>query len=244
MKEQIYTIPVIDGFKEKGECPFCNMYQKLDDEAVEYMLGASYMTDEIRMETNKIGFCKEHLKKMYLKQNRLGVALMLHTHLQKINADLAGMSENFIPNKKSIFKKNPELNSISSYLNNITDSCYICNRIENTFSRYIDTFFYMWKNKPEIKDFVRESSGFCIEHYSLLLSAGENKLNGKDYKEFCDMIIPIQNKNMKRLEDEIQWFINKFDYKYQNEPWKTSKDALPRALTKISSIYTEEEGND
>ena len=27
MKEKIYTIPVIDAFKEVTECPICNLYK-------------------------------------------------------------------------------------------------------------------------------------------------------------------------------------------------------------------------
>ena len=82
MKEQIYTIPVNEGFEQGGECPFCNMYNTLEKDALDYMLGASYMEDDIRMETNKTGFCSKHYEMMYGEQNRLGVALMLHTHLQ------------------------------------------------------------------------------------------------------------------------------------------------------------------
>ncbi len=247
MKEHIYTIPVIDAFSEKSECPFCNMRKSLDNDAVEYILGPAYMSDDVRLETDKLGFCKEHIKKMYDKQNRLGVALMLDTHLKKINADFEKLFEKFLNSrtKKSFFKKKSQTeNEISAYINNITKSCYVCNRIEDNFERYVDTFFYMWKNKPEIKDYVKNSDGFCLEHFSLLLQKGEKLLSEEQYFEFCDMILPIQKKNFERLEEEVQWFINKFDYKYKDEPWKTSKDSLQRAVTKITSIFLEEEKND
>ena len=102
----------------------------------------------------------------------------------------------------------------------------------------------MWKNKPEIKEYVENSNGFCLEHFSMLLQKGEKLLSETEYFEFCKMILPIQEKNFKRLEEEIQWFINKFDYKYKDEPWKTSKDALLRGVTKITSTFLEEEKND
>lgn len=247
MKEHIYTIPVIDAFNEKGECPFCNMYKSLEDESVEYILGPAYMTDTIRLETDKIGFCKKHISQMYAQQNRLGVALMLHTHLKKINDDLKKEFADFLPknSKKGFFKKNSETkNNISSYLNNITNSCYVCNRIDSTFERYIDTFFYMWKKKTEIKDYVKNSNGFCLEHFSLLLEVGQRELSVDEFSEFCDIVIPLQQANLERLEGEVEWFINKFDYKYKDEPWKTSKDALPRAITKINSVKITEEKDD
>lgn len=242
MKDQIYTIPVTDGFTEGGECPFCNMLKKLDKDAVDYMLGPSYMEDDIRLDTNKIGFCKDHYHKMYHEQNRLGLALMLHTHIQQINKDLTELaSELKAPPKKSIFsKQTKDNNKIASYIDNISNSCYICNKIEETFARYIDTFFFMWEKKPEIRELVKNSNGFCLEHFKTLLEVGENKLKAKDYEEFLKFILPIELENLKRLEDEVEWFTNKFDYKYADQPWKTSKDAVPRALVKISSIFEEE----
>ena len=31
---------------------------------------------------------------------------------------------------------------------------------------------------------------------------------------------------MKRVRDDVEWFINKFDHKYANEPWKMAKNSL------------------
>ena len=48
MKEKIYTIPVNDAFDKDCECPLCAMYQELENNAVEYTMGPSYMEDNIR----------------------------------------------------------------------------------------------------------------------------------------------------------------------------------------------------
>jgi hypothetical protein len=40
---------------------------------------------------------------------------------------------------------------------------------------------------------------------------------------------------MKRVKEDLDWFIDKFDYRYKDEPWKNSKDALPRMLQKVNS---------
>ena len=241
MKEHIYTIPVTDGFSKGGECPFCNMLNALEEESVEYILGPAYMTDTIRLETDKTGFCEKHIKLMYEKQNRLGVALMLYTHLMEINSELDKkiFSLSFDKPKKKLFGKSKETNNpVSSYLNNITNSCFVCNRINNTFERYTDTLFYMWQSKPETKEMVEKSNGFCLKHFSMLIEKGEEKLTKESYRDFFETISSIQIKNLKRLEEEIEWFINKFDYRYKDEPWKTSKDALIRVLKKINSADT------
>ncbi len=82
MKENIYTIPVMDAFKEANECPFCFMYHTLEKkQAMNFVLGPSYMETDVRKKTNELGFCKEHLTKLYGQKNRLGLALMLHSHM-------------------------------------------------------------------------------------------------------------------------------------------------------------------
>ena len=230
MNQQIYTIPVNDGFEEGGECPFCNMYNKLEKEALDYMLGSSYMEDNIRMETNKIGFCQKHYSMMYKKQNRLGLALMLQSHIQKINADIENLSNNLKSNKKKgLFSKTVE-NKVTPYINNIAESCYICNKITASMDRYFDTFFYMWKKDNDIKEKVKNSKGFCIEHFATLIDMADKKLKGNEYNLFINTIITLEIENIKRLEKEVDHFTNKFDHNYKDAPWGTAKDALPRAI--------------
>ncbi|HOA80789.1 MAG TPA: DUF6062 family protein [Defluviitaleaceae bacterium] len=247
MKEKIYTIPVIDAFKEVTECPICNLYKKLEDDSIDFMLGPSYMEDDIRMETNKIGFCPHHYEKMFEEKNRLGLALMIHTHLQEINKKLSKVissNKDFNVKTKSLFSmiktsknntSNENNNPISSYINNVYNSCYICNRIEKTFNRYVDTFFYLWKNDENFVSLVSEGKGFCLSHFSLLLERASSALNKNQYNHFTQIVIPIQLENLKRIEDEIDWFIQKFDYRFKDEPWKNSKDAIQRSILKIAS---------
>ena len=57
MKEKIYTIPVNDAFDKDCECPLCAMYQELENNAVEYAMGPSYMEDDIRAEAFEKDLC-------------------------------------------------------------------------------------------------------------------------------------------------------------------------------------------
>ncbi len=54
MKEKIYTVPVNDAFALDSECPICSMFEKLENDAVEYVMGPSYMEDDIREKTDKM----------------------------------------------------------------------------------------------------------------------------------------------------------------------------------------------
>ena len=47
MKEKIYTVPVNDAFAADSECPVCAMFEQLENDAIEYTMGPSYMEDDI-----------------------------------------------------------------------------------------------------------------------------------------------------------------------------------------------------
>ena len=104
MKEKLYTIPVNDAFLKDCECPLCAMYETLQNDAIDYAMGPSYMEDDIREVTDKIGFCSKHIPLLYRNQNRLGLALMLKTHMDKTIDDISTLS-NGAKVKSSLFKK-------------------------------------------------------------------------------------------------------------------------------------------
>ena len=86
MAETIYTIPINEAFDKAEEserpiCPFCELYDMLENNALEAVMGAAMMEPDIRIETNKHGFCRGHFNKIYEKGNRLGLALILESHI-------------------------------------------------------------------------------------------------------------------------------------------------------------------
>ena len=93
MKEELYTIPVNEALEQDGECLFCTLNKKLENDILDYILGPSYMEEDIRGETDKLGFCKKHYAQMFGAQNRLGVALMIDTHLKNVRENLKGFLE-------------------------------------------------------------------------------------------------------------------------------------------------------
>ena len=57
MKEQLYTIPLMDAFQEQDECPFCFIRRSLEQHEMDFVLGsqASYMEDDVRAKTDEYG---------------------------------------------------------------------------------------------------------------------------------------------------------------------------------------------
>ena len=83
MRESILTIPITDVFEPKCGCPICRIRDTLEQHTIEYIMGAAMMEPDVRIETNKAGFCKEHFEQMRACKNRLSLALMLHRELSR-----------------------------------------------------------------------------------------------------------------------------------------------------------------
>lgn len=235
MKEKLYTIPINDAFNTDCECPVCAMRKVLEDNAVQYTMGPSYMEDDTRAMTDELGFCQKHAMDVYHMENRLGMSLVLKTHFDKVIDDVKRLSATPVK-PKALFKKEAEIPPVAAYIEKLEHSCFVCNRIDQVFDRYIDTIFYLWKSDQDFKQKFEHCKGFCTAHYGILMREAPEKLKGDHLTAFTDTLNRLYIENMERVRDDLAWFINKNDYKYASEPWKNAKDAIPRALTKSNSI--------
>ena len=91
--EQIYTIPVNEAFEASRDdascgCPMCAIYRKLEENELDLILGASMMEPDVRIKTNEQGFCRLHYDLMFVRKNRLGMALTLESHLKELQNDI------------------------------------------------------------------------------------------------------------------------------------------------------------
>lgn len=226
--EQIYTIPVNEAFEasaaDKGcGCPFCALYNKLENDELDLILGASMMEPDVRIKTNKEGFCHTHYDMMFVMKNRLGMALTLESHLAELS-DAIKDSRFSAPGSAAI-KTIGELES----------SCYVCKRIEFNFMHMIDTAVYLWSKDDEFKAKLAAQPYFCLPHYRKLLECARDRLGKKNYPIFEKVCADIENAYMEKLSGDVSWFCKKFDYRYDEEPWYDSKDAVERAIKFLRS---------
>jgi hypothetical protein len=254
MKEKIYTIPVTEVFKEESECPMCLLEKKLETQYIEYILGPSLMEPDCRAETNEKGFCRHHIELLYNKQeNRLGLGLMLDTHLAQQNAKLLNIFEN----GKAALKRDSEVSALKvlsnrvtsrqtetdktidefiSFLSSLEDKCVVCSKLEYTMDRYTDVILYLWVKEAEFRELFNHKKGFCLKHLKLLLAGTKKYLDSKERAEFVQNLMDLQLPNMERIQKEVNWFTKKFDYRNNDAPWGDSRDALPRTIQKIAGF--------
>lgn len=234
MAEKLYTIPVNDAFDLKTECPVCTMVSKLEADAVSYTLGPSYMEDDIRMETDAKGFCAPHMKMLLEEKNRLGLSLILKTHLDRQIRAVEVLKKKPVK-PKSLIKKNTE-SELEAYLRKTDEACFICDRIGLTFPHYLDTVVRLYEKDETFREKYKTSLGFCGRHFGMLIEKGRERLSGKMLADFSEHTTRLYQENLKRLSEELDWFQKKFDYRYKDEPWKNSKDAIERAVVKTNGI--------
>ncbi len=242
MKEQLYTIPLNDAVNANDECAFCFIERKVAMDLMDYVLGnaSSYMESDIREKTDNAGFCRRHFKDMFDYGNALGNGWILKTHYMRI---IKEMKENMdavkgTPSmKKKFFKTEGASNRLTDWLKAKEGSCFVCNNFDDTFSRYLNTFFYLYKNDSEFKQKILNGKGFCLSHFGTMYEYSLNNLNENEFKSFCDEIFPIMEQNFHRVWEDISWFVDKFDYRNKDADWKNSKDAIQRGMQKLKGGY-------
>ncbi len=89
MHERIYTIPVNTAFEQHDDCPFCLLYKQLEATEIDLITGASMMEPDVRVRTNKLGFCRHHFDMMYENQKRLSLALTIQSHLEELKKEIS-----------------------------------------------------------------------------------------------------------------------------------------------------------
>lgn len=250
MKQHIDTAPVWDSYRQDCECPLCLLYAKTEAANVAYFLGESVMEPSQRIEVNQKGFCAAHFKQMYDAGNRLGLALITHTYMKetmKALRDNAAQARQAAAEEagKSIFKrmggsKGAGLQSAADAIRKTENTCLICDRVRENMERYVYTVLYMYKHESEFPALFEKSKGMCLTHYAQTLEMAPKHLSGDLLKRFVDTLTDLEVTNFERLEGEVEWFTNKFDYRNQDKPWGNSKDSVKRAVNKLSRQVIED----
>ena len=255
MKYHIDTIPLWDAVKLDGECPLCALSRKLELGEVERYLGASVMEPDTRIQVNEKGFCRRHHTMLYGMSNRLGHALMLESHTAKTRERMQKILDSMDKSADSLanatlgkFSRSgsqaaEELKKQAAALANITSSCILCDSIQENMERYLHTFFHLYHNDSEFRQRFSQSKGVCLPHAADLAGMAVTDLSAKDCAAFIHMLSGLERTNMDRIQKDISWFIKKFDYRYQNESWKNSQDAVPRTVNKLRSWCVGDEPN-
>ncbi len=223
MREDITSIPVSEVFEPKDGCPICRMRDLLEVRVAEYITGAAMMEPDVRMETNRLGFCIDHYRLILKQRNRLGVALMLESHLTEL--------------EQTVFKGAPILGKSArkqaKSANEHHATCFLCQQVDWAMTRMLATVCRLWENEEDFRKLFAEQPQLCLPHFTELVQAAEaGGMNKKRVPEFAKVAASLSRRTLQELHGDVTHFCKMFDYRSSSEgaDWGNSRDAVERSV--------------
>lgn len=236
MAEQLYTIPINEAFDEKEGCPLCRLRQKLEDQSLKYIMGAAMMEPDVRIVTNKLGFCRSHFHKMLGMGNRLSLALMLESHLDSVVA-LLPEDQAQKPGRLGKLKKY-DGDSPAPALAAQAESCYVCRRAADFEKKYVSNIIYIWKKDESFREKLRAQPYFCLEHTAALLQQGQKELSETNYLAFSQDLYNLARKELADLRKHVTEFCRSFDHENAGKPLSPqAKNSVEDAVAFLSGDF-------
>lgn len=220
MRDDICTIPVSEVFEQRDGCPICRMYATVEEHLLDYILGDAMMEPDVRIETNKSGFCTEHFDKMLSRRGRLQLALMLETHIKSV--------------EEGIFEKkffNPA-GKKAQKARELTGSCFICDKIEWGMSRMLETVCRCYENERDFRELFNSQPEFCLPHYERLIACLDKKKYPRYGAEMAENLTRITGEYAKSLTEDVSKYCRMYDYRSRSgeADWGNSRDSVERTV--------------
>ncbi len=236
MKETIYTIPINEAFEAKHGCPLCTLRHKLEHDSVEYIMGAAMMEPDVRIETNRRGFCAKHYAQMLAMNGRLSLALTLESRIGEIRGYIE---------KEAVrgFGKKLDVSRAAELICGTANGCFVCERIAGYEEQYYKNILHMWKNMQEFRMLFDEQPYFCLEHTAGLLTRAPEVPGKRNFEEFDRALIEIVTRYLKTLNEDVSAFCQSFDYRSAGKTLDEAQRIAPeRAVAFLSGYQVEEKG--
>ncbi len=228
MRQDITSIPVSEVFEPKDGCPICRMRDMLEKRVAEYITGAAMMEPDVRIETNRLGFCIDHYRLILQQRNRLGVALILESHLVEMEKDIF----------KGVPLLGPNGRKQAKNAGKRTDTCFLCQQVDWAMERMLATVCRLWENEDDFRQLFREQPLLCLPHFTALVSTAETgAMNKKRVPEFSKASAELAHRTLTELHADVAHFCKMFDYRSSSEgaDWGNSRDAIERAIQYLTT---------
>lgn len=211
MRDNLCSIPISEGFEPQQGCPVCRLTDMLEERMVDYIMGAAMMEPDVRLETNRLGFCHRHLLLMRAKGNRLSLALQLETRLMEIKRGLG----------KESFKKGAS-----------PPGCFVCDKMEEGLRGFLLTICRLYEKEDDFRTLYARQEFLCYPHYLRLCEAGEKHLPKKLRGDFRTQSVRLAEKALDSLQKDLRAYCDLFDYRnqYKTEASEEVRNAIERTV--------------
>lgn len=227
MRYDITNIPIAEVFEKRDGCPICRIRDLLESRAVDYITGAAMMEPDIRIETNKKGFCLSHYRMMLKTRNRLSVALMLESHLEEM--------------EKQVFAGLPLIGKSAGKqaksAGHAAQSCFVCEQLNDGMAKMLATVCRTWEQQREFRELFAEQPCLCLAHFSQLVETAPAVIGKKDLSTFSKAAADLTHKYLSELRGDVHHFCEMYDYRNTgaDADWGNSKDSIERSIWYLTS---------
>ena len=220
MRYDITNIPVAEVFEEGDGCPICRLRNALEKRAVEYITGAAMMEPDIRIETNRKGFCLTHYRQMLGQRNRLSVALTMESRLEELERQV--FSGSFMG--KNAKKQAKDAAAALS-------TCYVCEQMEDAMAKMLATVCRTWEGQKEFRDLFERQDSLCLPHFAALVEASVGAMSKKAQPDFAKAASLLAKKYLATLREDVHHVCGMYDHSNAgNNDWGNSKDSIERSV--------------
>ena len=219
MNYHIDTGLIYEKFKEDCECPLCEIEKIVQEQFLHEFLNDAVMEDNTRISVGKKGFCDKHFDMLFSRQNKLSVALQVGTRAEKILPLLSPVKSAGAAKKRA------------TEIETAAKTCVICDLIEESMIKYYKTVAQMFTHEKDFYKLLFSSKGFCLKHYAELLKYSSSA--GFAVKEYLSVLTNVEEKNFKRVQNELKAFCDSHDYRNAYKPLGDAENALPHARIKF-----------
>ncbi len=246
MKYHIDTMPVWDAVRQDCECFLCSLETLTEQQEAERFLGASVMEPDVRVRVNALGFCRAHHRMLFGMGNRLGHALMLESHTaesirsvsalladMKKAADTAASASPLTRRGRAGQAARSRYDGCADRLDALSRSCILCDAVASYMERCCRTVLMLWEEDSDFRSRFSATKGLCLAHLEALARLAPEELPARLLPDFLGALQRLEEPNLARIQEDIGWFIKKFDYRYEAEPWKNSRSAVQRTCNKL-----------
>ena len=221
---------VHDAYAGGGECPLCTLREGAEETYLRSFQHSRVMEPRVRVKTNESGFCPDHYRKLYARENKLGLGLVVHTHLQEKLPELRAAFQAM----RATGRRSRKADEAAASLERLHDRCFICDLLREDLDRYAFTILFLWSKDADFMPKFRSSQGFCLVHFLSVLAKARTMLRADRVERWLDDAVTLMTDSLERLERELDAFTQLHHDDNRSLGTDEERTALARTLQKLA----------
>jgi hypothetical protein len=221
---------VHDAYANPGECPVCLLQHAAERTYLRSFQHSRVMEPNVRVQTNRQGFCPSHFRALYDGENKLGLGLVVHTHLLQRVPEIGRAVDEIV---KSAAGRHGTDRAAAGAGELLRDTCFICSLLRADCERYAVTILYLWNRDPDFLPAFRASRGFCVPHFVMMIQRASRSMKTDRFRRWLEDAVPLMKESLESLTGDLQAFTQLHQAGNPGPGTDRERSALGRTLQKL-----------